>query len=378
MEFPAKVRELAELLYGDLSASAHQLAEHVRRTVPAYVDNPLVPADELERSCRENLAYVLRTIAGRPSGGLAAAHATGARRAEAGVSYAMVVQAYRAGTRHIWDEMVGRADAEARREMFRAAADMWAVADAFTSAAGESYTAALLALAQHRQELRSALVNDLLDGTPVSAVPLSAGEFLGLAGDRYVVVAAETTRHDASSLSRVLTDLRVRSGWRRRAGRQDGIVALPANRRREDIASALTETGVVRGGVSREFVVLAAASGALHQARLALATTSADSADVVCFGDRLLATVVASESEGVDELLRVLRPVLAHEEVLTTLRCWYECGGSTTATAEATHMHRNTVRARLERAEGLTGLSTSDPKQSAVLFAALEAARIRA
>ncbi|HWU23954.1 MAG TPA: helix-turn-helix domain-containing protein, partial [Nocardioides sp.] len=58
--------------------------------------------------------------------------------------------------------------------------------------------------------------------------------------------------------------------------------------------------------------------------------------------------------------LRLLGTLVDHDErtggeLVETLRTFLECSGSWTRTAEALHLHVNTVRYRIERVQDLTG-----------------------
>ncbi len=57
--------------------------------------------------------------------------------------------------------------------------------------------------------------------------------------------------------------------------------------------------------------------------------------------------------------------------LLDTLVAWFRERGSTTATANRLHYHRNTIIKRFARIEELTGRSVSDPRGSADLYIAL-------
>jgi hypothetical protein len=86
------------------------MAERIRAEVPSYTDIEGVTFDVTCASCIDNLRYVLEYLAGdtRPSG--ASARATGRARADQGVPYAAVLQAFRIGGRFVWELLVDQAD----------------------------------------------------------------------------------------------------------------------------------------------------------------------------------------------------------------------------------------------------------------------------
>jgi DNA-binding PucR family transcriptional regulator len=74
---------------------------------------------------------------------------------------------------------------------------------------------------------------------------------------------------------------------------------------------------------------------------------------------------------------RVLGAVLEHDrktggELLATLREFLACSGSWARTAEAMHLHVNTVRYRIERVEQLTGRDLSRLEDKIDVFLALK------
>jgi DNA-binding PucR family transcriptional regulator len=62
--------------------------------------------------------------------------------------------------------------------------------------------------------------------------------------------------------------------------------------------------------------------------------------------------------------------------LLETLRAWLAANGSTAATATALHVHRNTVRNRLDRIEEVLQRRLTEPRTLAELYAAMEVLRM--
>ncbi|MBO9577642.1 MAG: helix-turn-helix domain-containing protein [Microbacteriaceae bacterium] len=84
----------------------------------------------------------------------------------------------------------------------------------------------------------------------------------------------------------------------------------------------------------------------------------------------------AGDATQTRRLVDALTPIDALDEeerelLLEPLVAWFREHGSTTATAERLHYHRNTIIRRFARLEELTGRNVSDPRHSADLYIAL-------
>ncbi len=384
--FAETVRDLCTALLPQSDDLATRMADRIRREVPAYVDNPLVAAEDLERSCAQNLRDILSTVVGRPGPNIAAAQATGARRAEQGVSYAVMLQAFRVGGRCVWEILVEQADASTRSDLLPAAADIWGISDDIAAAASEAYRAVVLDRARRDHETRAVLVGTLLDGDVAAArQDWSSAAVLDLRGTEFVVVSAECHTPGAEALpdaERRLSGRHVQSAWRLTPDSHEGLVALRVGYGTAALSEDLRAMATTRVGRSRPFATLDLAPAATRQARLALAAATPGTSEVVGYEDRPVAVLLAGSPDGADTVLELLEPVLDRGQpdattLLETARVWLDTGGSTSAAAEQLHLHRNTVRYRLGRLEELTGIDITHPVQAATLHVALEAARIR-
>jgi purine catabolism regulator len=109
-----------------------------------------------------------------------------------------------------------------------------------------------------------------------------------------------------------------------------------------------------------------------------------DKAQVLDFGDlgvyRLL--VLLRESPELWEFYRATLATLAeydrkqHAELLKTLEAFFANLGNLARTAEALHVHRNTLLYRLERIKEISGLNLDDAEDRLALWLALKAHRI--
>ena len=381
------VRDLSRALLPQVDEFAQRMAERIRSGEPLYAEGLAVSPEELRKSCRENLLYVFGRLAGEPNIGTEAPRATGSRRAEAGVPLSALLQAYRMGGRFVWDLLVEHADEHAQDALLRCAADIWAVTDDLAAAATEAYRGTSADRARHDRQLRSALLNGLLDGKLGDGTHLweSAAALKFPQHGTFVVVAAECPAPGDEALPGVEDILRrhdVVSAWRLDAEQQEGLVVL---RQRFDVAQLCTELaglGLGRVGVSEPYGNLEQTPAALRQARLACAAATPHTADLVRFEQAPVAVLLVSAPDAAESTARrILGPVLDLPDddravTLETARVWLASAGSTSAAATRLHLHRNTVRYRLRRLEELTNRSLADPLDVAELHVALECARM--
>ena len=107
------------------------------------------------------MRYILGNLAGHPGVNADAPRRTGAARAERGISYAAVLQAFRLGARFLWETLVDRSAAGERDVLIQAAADIWAVSDDLAAQVTEVYRATAAERARHDTRLRVALLDAL-------------------------------------------------------------------------------------------------------------------------------------------------------------------------------------------------------------------------
>ncbi|GAA4819398.1 helix-turn-helix domain-containing protein [Nocardioides caeni] len=372
-------------LLDEVDQLGREMAARIRTDVPAYAAEDVVAAGELDRSCVTNMHYVLSHLAGVDAR-LDIPRSTGAQRADQGVPYAMVLQAYRVGARFIWELMVERGGPEDRDVLLLAAADIWAVSDELAAAVTEAYRGAVVDRVRRDGQMRAVAVADLLDSATAAGEVGRAAEILGLAGStRFVVVSAESDEPGAESLpgvERLLRQRNLASAWRLDHDHHEGIVAVRDHPPLDEVARWLGEIATSRVGLSDPVDRLTDIPLARQQARVALAAATPGSTEVVRYGERPLAVLLASSLEQSELLVgAVLAPVLAmapedRAVIVDTARAWLAAGGSTSAAARELHVHRNTVRYRIRRLEEVTGRDLARPVDAAELYVALECLRI--
>ncbi|WP_147384902.1 PucR family transcriptional regulator [Nocardioides cavernaquae] len=363
-----------------------QMAERITAAIPAY-QGEHIDFEDVVSSCTDNVRYILGILAGQPSIDRDAPRATGLRRAEQGMAYSDVLEAFRVGGRFLWERLVDRADDDSRDNLLRAAADIWAVVDELSSTVTDAYRSTLVDRARRSEQLRGVMVGALLDGETTGAEKdWRAATVLGLPQDGgFVVVSAECTSPGSEALpdvERILRRQNLAGAWRLDHDRHEGLVVLPLGFDVARLVEALAELSTARVGISAVFHRIDASHDARQEARLALAAATPGSAEVIRFEEHPLAVLVAASSDAATSLVRrALGPVLvlpADEAaiILETARTWLAAGGSTSAAAKTLHLHRNTVRYRLRRLEELVGCDLTHPVDAARIHVALEGARI--
>lgn len=108
-------------------------------------------------------------------------------------------------------------------------------------------------------------------------------------------------------------------------------------------------------------------------AQLALLTNTVSAADLDPAA-RLLVTAAAAGT--LPEIRAALDPLRAKPHLLDAVTTWLAAGCDTGAAAARLHVHRNSLRYRLTRAEHLTGLSFATAHGTASLHLALLADRL--
>jgi len=383
----AALRDLSASLLPRAEDLAVGMAERIRAEVPLYAEGQVVPHEDLLASCVENLRYVLGDLSGKRVVRRDVARATGARRANSGLPYATLLQAYRIGGRYIWELLVANADSSVRELLLRAAADIWAVTDDLSSEVTEGYRTMLADRARRDVQVRSARLGTLLDGDVEAAEKLwESAALLDLPRrSDFVVVTAECPSPGTEAMPGVEEVLRrhnIVSAWRVDREHQDGLVALTRAYDVSRLAADLVDLAQSRVGVSAVFSRIDGAPQARREARVAAAAATPSTSQVIRFDDQPLAVLLAGTPEGALSLARsVLGGVLAlpgedRGLILETARTWLALAGSTSAAALQLHIHRNTVRYRLKRLEELTGRDLAEPVGAAELHVALESARI--
>lgn len=379
------VADLCRRLLAESTQLGEAMAERIKTDIPAYRDGEIVADDALVDSCINNVRYILGSLAGEPGVSIDAPRRTGSARAEKGVSYAAVLEAFRVGSRFVWETLVERCRPQQRAVLIQAAVDVWAVSDDLAGQVTEAYRTTLAERTRRDAQLRVSLLDALLDDEPAADELWESAGLVDLPKrGEFVVVAGESPSPAQEALPGVESLLNRRellSLWRIEHDHQEGLVALRLGYRADQLAADLGELARGRIGVSAVFSEIDHAPAARREARLACDAATPGSRDLVRSDQQPLAVLLA----GTPDLARgyaqgVLGDALSatgeHTVLLQTARVWIEAAGSTSAAAEQLFLHRNTVRYRLRRLEQLTGRDLGKPADLAEIHVALECARI--
>lgn len=369
---------------------ATELARRVTAQVDFYRTGDVVPSDDLRASCRANLEFMFRRVAGEVEVDLTAPRETGRRRAEQGAPLAAIQSAFRLAAAMVWESVV----AEVRRtrelresELVSEAAGMWALHELFTTEMENAYQDTLLELASRRDLERSVLVEALLQGRAVdTAAVWTVADALGLPHrGLFVVVAAEApalARQALPGVAGLLREQDFGSAWCLLPDTQIGIVSLRARERLDELVGVVGRCSSGRVGIGPAYRDLATTPRSLHLARIAMAGSGAGGPAVQVFDRSPLPMLVASSPESARRTVEVCFGPLTRavdpaesEMLLSTLQTYFEVAGSVSAAARRLSCHPNTVRHRLKRVEARTGHSLGDPRGSAELMIAMQAYR---
>jgi hypothetical protein len=162
---------LAARLLQDTDAFTHDVAARIRARVAFYTQSTEVPPQELQRSCRANVEFVLTAIRDDQTADVSAAEQTGRIRAEQRVPLPVVMAAFRVGFNQIWTNLVTHARGQGlvtSDALVDAASDIWSVHDTFAEAMATAYRETATAQALRDERQRSALVAAVLEGRPLN------------------------------------------------------------------------------------------------------------------------------------------------------------------------------------------------------------------
>jgi purine catabolism regulatory family protein/PucR-like helix-turn-helix protein/diguanylate cyclase with GGDEF domain len=220
------------------------------------------------------------------------------------------------------------------------------------------------------QAVKAALLDEVLEPVPAREEPPLAARAAAFGIDftqpaRLVVVRGAAHR-----------ELVVRLDAHRVAhlvhGRGESLTALVQGAD-GDVLAALGELPHAAIGIGRTVTAIADVRHSLRDAELAVAHCKGG---IVRFEDFDLGTFMVSEippdrlGPKVDEILSVLR---ANPPLHEALRAYFAHDLDIAATAAALHMHRNSLRYRLARAEQVLGRSLKQPSTVAAVYIALVA-----
>lgn len=383
----AITRTLAERLLPRADELATVLRDTLLTKDERYATTDLVAADELLRSCRDNMLRSLQSLADQVPPDVDvfdAAQTTARRRADAGFPLESVLHAYRLGTEVLWAALLDEARSrtpEMLDALLDSAVQVMQLIDLMSMAVADEYRTRELEAKRRDIERRQAVLDGLLEGR--GADPGFAAEamrILGLTSDSRIAVVVIRHRTSATgpppSPGAALAAAGFRSEWRLRADHEIGLVDLGQATVPQLVARL---SSVVDGwaGVSQETAGLADVHTEFRMAELVLASLPSDEPRVAVLAERLPEVLIAANrpiadrirSHALGALLDV--PLDKQQSLLETLDHWFASNRSTSETAIKMHCHRNTVVYRLKQIEELTGCRLDDGRDQLLLRLAL-------
>jgi hypothetical protein len=368
---------------------ATELTDVIRRAEPFYRSGGVVPVEDLRSSVLNNLVHILSQLSGSPMPGLEPPRATGRRRAEQGAPLPVILHAYRVAGKFIWAAILAEAanDEVATTALLNAGSELWLIIDDHSGSVTDAYRDAVAERAHSDSQTRNAMLDVVLRGDLGDGSRLweSAATLRLPHQGTFVVVAAQAPRPGVESIPHAENALRTRgvqSAWRVEVDAHVGVVVLTPRLGIDRVCVHLAELASGPVCISAPYPSLDQTPAAVRQARLARASATPGSHEIVRYEQVPIAILLASAPEAAAMVVQaILGPVLAlpapeRDVLLDTLRMWFAEQGATSVAAGKLHVHRNTVRYRLRRLEELTGRSLSQPTGSAELHLALEAVRI--
>ncbi len=375
--------ELQELLRTGLPSVVDEVIAAVRSEVPEYA-RPL--EGEFGTLIYDGVRVALEQFVGLigseqdvPDPAMAKALGRGEHRA--GRALDALQSAYRVGARVAWREMalIGAAEGIEPTTMYKLAEAIFAYIDRWAAASVAGFTAAEAIHAGALQARRHALLELLASHTPPDRAELERRtEAAGLAPPPRQVAALAVGVSDPAQLAR-----RLPSGSIGAAVGAVGVVLIgdpdgpgrPAQTR-----GALRDRRAVLGPT----VAWEQAGASVRRALLAWPLHVAGGLGEQTLArtdDHLVTLLLAASPRLTDDLIErslgALREMTAgaRERAITTLRAWLDAHGDVSATAEALHVHPQTVRYRLSGLrEAFGDRALDDPAGRLELALALQAA----
>lgn len=372
---------LAAVLTADLEAFITRTVNYFVDQVPSYDE---IPRSALSRQVQSMTEAIIGHFRGEPDSVIAEAPlAYGRQRADAKIPLSSVLHAYRIGWVWLWAHAIASAAAAGtptKEEMLAVSTEFFDLANTFITLTIQSYRERANEIDMRLQTERSATLEAMLLGLLNDEQLTEAAALLHLPHHgQFVVVAAAPPRPGRDALPNAYHELRhlgVTSAWRLNPDLEVGLVSIGGSAGHERLHDWLVATDA-RVGLSPCFSSLDETPRALHRARLAEASIPPGVKEVREFNEDPLAILVAAAPSTASLVTRsVLGPVLdlpgkESDLLLSTLRVWFDTGGSIVETAHRLYLHTNTVRNRLKRVEGFTGRRLKDPADTSVLQAAL-------
>ena len=353
------VHTLLRSMRSDLPGMSVAVTAFIRRTVPVYL---AISEEEHRAGVEGQLRMRLSALAeGRPldAAELAASADLAATRAAEGIPVDALIAAYQAGDQEIWRLIAERASPQVSNLMPELGQMMFAATSVTTEVMARAHTRVARDIDGGRITLAHQFLELLDDPSRRVEATLAANQLGFDPGGRFVGfvwLSADGTpgaSYEAvSSLRSESVDLALRATG-------DGRFEMVAQA--DDAERLVTQIiDRMRGGrlgVGLPRPELAGASLSISDARKALQATS-QKLPVIRFADRWLEALVLSGREHIDELVEsAVKVATSQHHLAETVVAFADADMSIAATAQALHLHANSVTYRLDRWARMTGLN---------------------
>jgi hypothetical protein len=368
------VAELCARVLDDLDRLAHDSVTNIRRDLAAYA---AVPFDEHLAAVTEQQRRRLEALAGHrllAEGDLERAAELARRRARQGIAVDVLIGAYHLGDQELWGALC-RDPRSAAPLLPEVAALMLRLLHAISTVLASAHGEVMRELQTHRVTLSQRLIELLLAGRD-DAEASRVADALGL-DPQASFVAGLWRRPDAD----VVLPPEVRRELDRAAvplvhSAQSGLVVVLVQGAEpewlDELLSALDLGPDVGIGLRRPG--LAGAALSLGDARLALASAAGSGRGVARFADVWAEACLLAEEERLRPLVaEAAGTAVAHPHLAETVVAFAAADMSVARTAEALHLHANSVTYRLQRWARLTGW---DPRRFDHLITSVTACRL--
>ncbi|MEU8687852.1 helix-turn-helix domain-containing protein [Streptomyces sp. NPDC048665] len=382
-ELSAGAAALAARCEPRVNALARRMAREVFGQLRGYPELPAEVKDvEIAATARHGMRLFLRGATGRPGpDALEYFQERAARRAEEGMPLHLLLRTYTLGGQELFRALRETARPDERDALAELAEALFASIDRVVGAVAESYLDERTALAAERHERRHARARALLEGRPPAGASTPDGPALVLClrfpdspptggSPGSPVTVRRLVRRVQAVLDRVFgTDVPAL------LGADGGHAVVPGG---AEPPTQTTELLREAAGAGVRLAVAGAAGTAdiPRAARLAAEVVRVAAAcgrppGLHRLDDVLLEYHLSRPSEGSDRIAALLDPLAGRPELAETLRTHLEERQDRRATARRLNLHPNSVDHRLARIQELTGVRLADPRDTALLLAAL-------
>ncbi|WP_028268022.1 PucR family transcriptional regulator [Arthrobacter sp. MA-N2] len=345
--------DLCSRALADQEAIAQAITRKIRFEVPAY---GVVPFEDHVQHVGEQQFQTVTLLGERRTPTaveVGRAAALGRLRAAQGVSVEAVIGAFFIGSRETWKLLDKLATPEERPYLPELVTLMWENVGLLTPAIAEAHASVSQAAVGREVVLQQRLVDRLMAGS----LGAETGEIATALGfdvnATFSAIVTDTVTEDLMTVRSVVSAL---PGTAVLILHEDTVVALTQRTDLTRFAARFRERlPAVRLGVGIDRRGLEGAAESIVDARLALAIATSEQ-PVRLFATGWWEALLRSERERLLPLVVEGRELVAEKpHLVEAVRSFAQSGFSVTLSANALHVHPNTMAYRLERWKDLTG-----------------------